>query len=139
MKKWSLIVLLSSMYGCTTQTGVPKINIVLIDNGTTLKISGLNYGIMLDMAHDTTSDWQSILQVYRMPADTDMKSYQPMQKGTYKLNDSKLFFKPDTPFIKHQQYFVRYYYYYRTVDMWSFITGRRKPGRTPFIDLNFTP
>lgn len=88
-----------------------RISIHLSKDSQTVCISGLDYSILQDMKKDTLSleSWQGVFPVYRMPADTDMKDMQSEQPGKYKVTDSTITFKPDTAFIKHQQYFARFY------------------------------
>ncbi|MEO8884646.1 MAG: hypothetical protein ABI367_01195 [Mucilaginibacter sp.] len=137
MKKGLLLLVSCMVLSCTPKTDAPAIHISLIDSGNTLKITGLNYAIMQDVNRDSSNGWQNLLQVYRMPADTDMKDYQPMQPGSYAIKDSAIIFKPDTPFAKHQLYFMRWYRYSSTADIWGFIKGKRQPGKTPYTDLIF--
>jgi hypothetical protein len=139
MKKGLLILVSLScvVFGCTTKTNTSAIHISLVDTGTALEITGLNYTIIQDVSRDSSNSWQNLLQVYRMPADTDMKDYQPIQPGSYLVKDSALVFKPDTPFAKNHVYFLRYYHYSGTADIWGFIKGKRQPGKIPYTDLIF--
>lgn len=138
MKKLPLIILLFCL-GCTTKPSDPEIKIGLIDSGRALKISGLNYAVMQDVSSDTTNTWENLLEIYRMPADTDMKDFQPMQPGKYQLKDSALVFSPDTPFAKQQTYFLRYYQYNEIGEISGFIKGERKAGKVAYTDLIFSP
>ena len=125
--------------GCNSKPNAPAIQIGLIDSGRSLKITGLNYSVIQDVNRDSTNNWENLLEVYRMPADTDMKDFQPVQPGKFLLKDSALVFRPDTPFIKQQPYFLRYYRYNETADIWSFIKAERKAGKVNHIDLIFKP
>lgn len=88
-----------------------KIHIYLGKDSQTVCVSGLEYSILQDLKRDSLSlqSWHALLPVYRMPADTDMKDDQQEQPGIYRVKDSILIFKPDTAFVKHQQYFARFY------------------------------
>ena len=104
----------------------------------TLKITGLSNAIVQDIYRDTTANkWQQLIQVYRMPADTDMKDFQPVQPGKYWVKDSLIFFTPDTPFVQQQTYFVRQYHYDEEKSIWGFIKGERRAGKTNYTDLIF--
>ena len=138
MKKSPLIILLFCL-GCTTKPSVLPINIGLVDSGKSLKIAGLNYVVMQDVINDTTNSWGNLLEVYRMPADTDMKDFQPRQPGKYQLKDSALVFSPDTPFARQQAYFLRYYHFNETGDISGFIKHERKAGKIGHTDLIFKP
>ncbi len=138
MKKLPFIILLFFL-SCTNKSTDPAIQISLVDSGRSLKITGLNYSVMQDVDRDSTNNWQNLLEVYPMPADTDMKDFQLAQPGKFLLKDSALVFSPDTPFIKRHAYFLRYYNYNQTGDVWDFIKGKRKAGQTSHTDLIFKP
>jgi len=123
--------------GCIAKPPDTAIKIELINHHKTLKISGLNKLIMQDIANDTTNHFESLVPVYRMPADTEMKNYQPIQPGRYQFKNNTLTFTPDTPFLNHQTYFVRYYQYGGDQTIWAFIKGKKSPGKLVFTDLIF--
>ncbi len=132
-------LLIGLCFCCTTKTDKP-IYISLDDNKQTLKIIGLSYTIVQDINRDTNiNKWQQLIPVYRMPRDIDMKDFQPMQPGKYLVKDSSIFFKPDTPFVYQQTYFVRYYHYDEDRSIWGFIKGQRRVGKTNYTDLIFKP
>jgi len=136
MKKYTPLLLLFCL-ACKHPTQVPAVHISLINNNTSLKITGIDPVILADINRDTVKAWQSLFTVYRMPADTDMKNYQPVQPGKYLLADSVLVFTPDTPFIKQQTYFMRYYNYAGNKSVWDYIKGKTKAGQLHFTDLIF--
>jgi hypothetical protein len=72
-----------------------------------------------------------------MPADTDLKNYQPVQPGVYHVKDNAVIFVPDTPFAAHQTYFVRYYKFDAGTKVTDFVTGRNRPGSLYYSDLEF--
>jgi hypothetical protein len=124
--------------GCATKPKPAQINVSLIDSGRMVKITGLDYAIISEINRDSvTGIWQSLLPVFRMPADTDMKDYQPIQPGTYRLTDSAVVFKPDTPFEKGNTYFMRYYRFDKNDETLDFIRGKKKLNRMPYIDWVF--
>jgi len=130
--------LLLIFVGCKDKPIVNTIHISLIDSGKNLKISGLDYAIMHDINRDTTPDiWQNLIQVYRMPADTDLKDYQPIQPGKYLVKDSAVVFIPDTPFNPHQTYFMRYYQFDKGSNAWDYIKNHQKPGKKQYRDFIF--
>jgi|GEM_PF-389337 len=132
-----LLVILA--FGCTTKPQPDaSISIALTTNKQALIFKGLDAAIMNEIARDSAgSGWQSLVPVYRMPADTDMKTFQPVQPGKYLVQDSVVVFTPDTPFVKGQTYFVRWYRYNRQADANSYIKGSRQLGQTQFTDLIF--
>ena len=114
------------------------LNISLDNNKQTLKVTGLSTAIVQDINRDTTTNkWQQLIPVYRMPIDTDMKDFQPIQPGNYLVKDSLIFFTPDTLFVRQQTYFIRHYHYDEDRSFWSFIKGERRVGKTNHTDLIF--
>ena len=112
--------------------------ISLDSSNQTLKITGLSNAIVQDINRDTTiNKWQQLIPVYRMPADIDMKDFQPIQPGKYLVKDSLIFFTPDTPFARQQTYFIRHYHYDEDRSVWSFIKGERRAGKINHTDLIF--
>jgi len=137
MKKQVLLLLLFC-FGCAQKPKVLVVHINLVNNGQSIKFTGMDYAIISEINRDSVPGiWQSLVPVYRMPADTDMKSYQPVQPGVYQLKDSSVVFTPDTPFVKNQTYFVRYYQFGEGNSIWDFIKGKKRPGSTHYTDLIF--
>ncbi|MBK0380313.1 hypothetical protein [Mucilaginibacter segetis] len=137
MNKFLILIVLLGL-GCTSSKKQPVIHIGLINKGQSLQFTGLDKAVMQEIARDSSDEvWQSFIPVYRMPADTDMKTYQPVQPGNYRLNDSAVVFTPDTPFVKKQEYFVRYYLLGEGLGLSDYLKGSASPGKTHFIDLIF--
>jgi hypothetical protein len=133
-----LMIMLFLVAGCTPVKHPAGVQILLVNKGQSVQFKGLNYVVMQDIARDTNKDiWQSLVPVYRMPADTDMKNYQPVQPGQYLLKDSVVIFTPDTPFVKGQTYFVRNYRLGEGAALIDYIKSRSQPGKVRFIDLIF--
>src|SRR6202012_6107625 len=105
MKKAGIFLLLICL-GCRSKVSeIAPIHVMLADSNHSLKIKGIDYLVMDDIKGDTAPDrWQSLVPVYRMPADTDMKDFQKAQPGKYLVKDSLVVFTPDTPFKKGQMY-----------------------------------
>lgn len=137
MKKMVVLLLLICI-GCRSKSVTDSVQISLIDGGKHLKISGIDYAIMQDINRDTTTNiWQNLIQVYRMPADTDLKDIQPMQPGKYSVKDSAVVFVPDTPLDPHQTYFMRYYQYDKGSSAWDYIKNHQRPGNKQYRDFTF--
>jgi hypothetical protein len=114
------------------------VKVSLVDSGRAVRFTGLDNAIMGEISRDTSKGlWQALIPVFCMPADTDLKSYQPVQPGTYRLKDKTIVFTPDTPFVKGRAYFMRYYRFGGNDDMWDYIQGKSKLGRIPYTDLVF--
>src|SRR5277367_2324317 len=106
MKK-SVCILLIFLFSCSGQTKSPVVHVALVNNNRSVHFSGLDPSIMGEIGRDTTLNvWENLIPVYRMPADTDMKDFQPVQHGVYLLKDSVVTFTPDTPFVKGQTYYI---------------------------------
>ena len=137
MKRWVYILLLFSI-GCIHNPDKINITINLTNSNRALKISGLDKSIITEISRDTSNyAWQSLFAVYKMPADTDLKDYQNVQPGNYKVEDSLVVFTPDTSFKKGQTYFLRYYQHDEQVSSWQYISGKKRPGSLSYKDLVF--
>lgn len=123
--------------GCSRPPETP-VKAALVDSGRSVKFTGLDYAIVSEINRESTGDlWKTLIPVFRMPADTDLKSYQPVQPGTYRLRDKAVLFTPDTPFTKGKAYFIRYYRFGGKDNMWDYIRGKTKLGHVPYTDLVF--
>ncbi|MDB5015556.1 MAG: hypothetical protein JWQ84_388 [Mucilaginibacter sp.] len=137
MKKLLLLLLLFGI-GCTHKPASPTVHINLVNNSHSVKFTGLDYAVVSDINRDSIPDvWQGLIPVFRMPADTDMKDYQPVQPGRYQLKDSAVVFTPDTPFIKGQLYFMRYYRFGEGQGILDFIKNKKRLGKAQYTDLIF--
>lgn len=139
MKK-SILILLITLLGCTAKQPGETVQISLTNSGRNLKVTGIGDDIIHEIDRDTvTTGWQSLIPVYRMPADSDMKDFQKPQPGKYVVENNAVMFTPDTPFIKRQTYFVRYYQYGKGNTVLDYIKQDKKLGKTSYIDLIFKP
>ncbi|WPU94660.1 hypothetical protein SNE25_03885 [Mucilaginibacter sabulilitoris] len=137
MKKMIWLCLLLC-FGCNTNKEEVNVQITQSADKRSIQISGLDNAVLQDIARDSSgSAWQALVPVYKMPADTDLKNYQPVQPGTYHVKDNSVIFTPDTPFAAHQTYFVRYYKYDTANKASDFIMGRNRPGGLHYSDLVF--
>jgi hypothetical protein len=137
MKKAALCFIILC-FGCTHRSKAPVARISLVNNNQSVKFTGLDGAIMGEINRDSVPDiWQNLLPVYRMPADTDLKDYQPVQHGVYKLTGNAVVFTPDTPFAAHKSYFMRYYQFEGGTNIWDFIKGKKKLRGTRYVDLVF--
>lgn len=137
IKMFPLFIFL--VFGCAgNKTEVRQVKINLSPDKHSLNITGLDPLIVQDINRDSTDgNWQSLAPVYKMPADTDLKNYQPIQPGKYVVIDSVVVFTPDTPFIAQQTYFVRYYRFDANSKASDFILGKNKLGSLHYTDLVF--
>ena len=123
---------------CTPKPRILPASITLINNHHSVKFSGLDPAIIGELGRDSiTGAWETLLPVYRMPADTDLKDYQPLKHGKYVIKDSAIIFTPDTPFTAGKTYFMRYYHFAGVNDVWSFMKQKRKLGNSGYTDLIF--
>lgn len=134
MKK-SAWLLLIFCFACNQKPKTPPVHISLINNNRSVKFTGLDNAIVNEISRDTARDvWQTLLPVYKMPADTDLKNYQPVQPGAYTVKDSAVVFTPDTAFVKGHRYFMRYYLF-KGENMWDYIERKKRLGNIQKIDL----
>jgi len=134
MKKtaWLLLIL---CFACNQKPKAPPVHISLINNKQSVKFTGLDNTIVNEISRDTVREvWQTLLPVYKMPADSDLKNYQPVQPGAYAVKDSAVVFTPDTPFVRGHAYFMRYYRF-KGENMWDYIQGKKRLGNVEHIDL----
>jgi hypothetical protein len=110
----------------------------MTDSGRSVKFTGMDYAIISEIGRDTIqAAWKGLIPVFRMPADTDLMDFQPVQPGVYKLKDSSVVFTPDTPFNKGERYFMRYYRFDDSHSVWDYIKGKKKLNETSHTDLIF--
>lgn len=136
---WSIgIFLFFFCTGCIGKSQVSVIHVNMVDSRKAVKITGLDNAIIQEIGRDSAgAGWQALIPVYRMPTDTDLKNYQPVQPGVYHVKNNAVIFVPDTPFIAHQKYFVRYYKFDTGTQVTDFVTGRNRPGNLHYSDLEF--
>lgn len=137
MKK-SVYILFLLCFGCVKK---PVILHTKLLQPNKLEISGFNKDLLTDLRQDSVSrvQWLSLLPVYRMPADTDMKDFEPGQPGNYQMNDTSIIFTADTPFIRHQTYFIRLYQYHDNSSIWDLLKNKWKNHRPQYIESTFKP
>lgn len=138
MKNLALYTLLLFCLGCTHYPPKIHIEVSLADSSRSIKIIGFDKAIIAEIGRDTSNDaWESLLPVYKMPADTDMKDYQNVQSGKYRVVDTVVIFTPDTTFQKGHSYFLRYYQHTEGVDAWQYIKDKKRPGSISYKDFVF--
>ena len=136
--KWCALLPVIIMAGCAKHPPAIVIKVALADSNHAVQISGFDKMIISDIGQDTSKEaWQSLLPVYKMPADTDMKDFQNAQPGKYSVKDSLVVFTPDTPFRKGQEYFLRAFDYSGAKDAWDFIRKQKGKGSAGHKDLLF--
>lgn len=138
MKKAVLFFAIIICVGCSNHPKPADVKISLTDSDHSLKIAGFDKLIIAEIGRDTNNEaWESLLPVYKMPADTDMKDYQNAQPGKYVVQDSLVIFTPDTAFKKGQAYFLRYFRHDEGTSSWQLVREKKKPGSITYKDLVF--
>jgi hypothetical protein len=139
-RKKTAMLLLTLLWGCAPKQQTDNIRINLTDSGRSLSVIGIGPDILQEITRDSvTSGWQSLVPVYRMPADTDLKDFQKAQPGKYVVKGGAILFTPDTPFAKKTVYFVRYFQYNSGHNATDYITAHKKLGQPTYTDLIFKP
>lgn len=129
-----------SFAACEHEPQKQMISLSLYNQGKSVAFTGLEQLVINEIARDTNrAVWQSLIPVYKMPADTDLKSYQPVQPGKYVIKQNTIIFTPDTPFVKGKTYFVRSYQLGQGTTLTDYLQGRARLGKLKFIDLIFKP
>ena len=136
------IGLFSAMIICLGCSNHPKsfdVKISLTDNNRSLRIAGFDKLTIAEIGRDTNNEaWESLLPVYKMPADTDMKDYQNAQPGKYVVQDSLVIFTPDTAFNQGQEYYLRYIRHDEGTSAWQLVRQKKRPGSISYKDLVFS-
>ena len=123
------------LFSCAEKQHAPSIHISLENDNKSIKFTGLDKDIVTEISRDSIPGvWENMVPVFKMPTDTDLKNYQPVQHGVYALKDSSVIFTPDTPFVKGQAYFMRYYIF-KGSDIWDYLKGKKKLGNASYQDL----
>ncbi|WP_114939871.1 hypothetical protein [Mucilaginibacter endophyticus] len=134
----SFLLLLLALFGCTATSTKTVVTISPVNNGRSLQITGFDPAIINDISRDSSATaWQTLMAVYRMPADTTMRNLQPIQPGRYVIKDNVVIFTPDTAFSTQQTYFFRYYDFGASGTLTDLIKSRSKPGTLHYTDLIF--
>ena len=139
MMKTALTILSFVWFALSCGCSGPSEKIVYkmaLQNDGTLKISGPEKAVLGEIERDSAA-WSNIFPVYRMPADTDMKDFQRVQPGAYRLSGNVLIFTPDTAFIGGQTYFLRCYRFGEGKSTWDLFKHKQKLGSQVYIDLAF--
>jgi hypothetical protein len=137
VKRFVLLLSALLVLGCIHHDA-PAMHISLVNNNKSVQFTGLDAAIIGEISRDSsTSTWQSLVPVYRLPADTDLKDYQSAQPGKYTVVANAVVFTPDTPFAQNQTYFVRWYQYGEGHSMWEHISKHTKMGKQQYTDLIF--
>lgn len=139
MKITALFLAIMFCFGCSHRPKPAEVKISLNDSNHSLKIAGLDRLIIAEIGRDTNSEaWESLLSVYEMPADTDMKDYQNVQPGKYIVQDSIVIFTPCKAFKKGQAYFLRYFQHDQGTSAWQYLREKKRPGSISYKDLVFS-
>ncbi|MBL4678881.1 MAG: hypothetical protein JKY70_22220 [Mucilaginibacter sp.] len=140
MKK-QYFLLIALLTACSKpQKLTSTVELSVTANHRSIQFRGLDRQIIGEISRNTnTRVWQSLIAVYNMLADTDLKNYQPVQPGKYQVQDSVVLFTPDTPFVKGKTYFVRNYQPDVANHLSDYIKGHARIGNLKYIDLIFKP
>jgi hypothetical protein len=137
--KRPVLLLLLTLIGCTSRAPELQVSVKLSDSNHSIHIMGFDKAIIDDIGRDTTIGvWQSLLPVYKMPADTDMKDFQRAQPGKYSVRGSAVIFTPDTPFRKGQAYFLRCFDHAGVKSAWQLVRSGKRPGASKYRDMLFS-
>ncbi len=139
MKK-SVWLLCFILVGCAKKPNQQQLS-VKVTSANVVEFAGIDYNILSNLSQDSLSlpQWQAILPVYKMPADTDMMDFVSPQPGKYKLIKDALEFVADTPFQKNTKYFARYYKLHDDSNAWDLMKGKWKNGAPKYTECVFAP
>lgn len=139
MKKlFPLLLPLMFLFSCTETSTKTLVTIKTVNNGKALQITGFDPAIINEIGRDSSGKaWETLMAVYRMPADTSMRNLQPAQPGSYTVHNNIVVFTPDTVFSTQQTYVFRYYDFSAGSALTDLIKSRSKPGALHYTDLIF--
>ena len=133
-----LLLLLLFLFSCAEKSTKMPVTIKTVNNGKALQVTGFDPAIINDIGRDSSAKaWETLMAVYRMPADTSLKNLQPVQPGRYVIKDNVIIFTPDTAFNTQQTYFFRYYNFEAGSTLTDLIRSHSKPGTLHYTDLIF--
>jgi len=133
-----LLLLLLFLFSCAEKSTKMPVTIKTVNNGKALQITGFDPAIINEISRDSSATaWETLMAVYRMPADTSMRNLQPAQPGRYAVHNNVVVFTPDTAFSTQQTYFFRYYDFRAGGTLTDLIKSRSKPGTLHYTDLIF--
>ncbi len=139
MKVLSRLLLALLLFSCSQKPDERSHDVRLFNSNRSITISGFDKAIINDIARDTsTSAWQALMPVYKMPVDSDEKDFLEAQPGRYAVKDSLVVFTPDTAFKKGQTYFLRCFKYDDRQSVWQLVGARKKLGDLRHTDLQFS-
>jgi hypothetical protein len=139
MKKLIMISLL--LAGCTAANQHQQLR-VSVKNDSLIQISGMEANTLAGLAADSLSveQWQQLLPVYPMPADTDMKDFAQPCPGRYFIKSAQVAFVADTPFAKGKMYFVRSYQFHDDSGSgWDIFKSKWKSRKPQYQEVIFKP
>ncbi len=139
MKK-TLCLLFCICLGCAKKPAQSALKVTVI-SATTISITNIDNNLLANTRQDTIANaqWQSLLPVYHMPADTDMMDYQNPQPGKYTIKNNRIIFSADTPFRKGQSYFARFYHFQDDSNIWTLLKGNWKQHTSQYKECVFKP
>jgi hypothetical protein len=137
MKKYFFILLLFSAACNNKQTD--NVEIKVDHPAKAVKVLGVPVTALHGMKNDSLNSlaWLSLFPVCSMPADTDMRNYQPPLTGSYRIDHDDIVFTPDIPFKSGQTYFARYYRYDERITSMDLVMHKRTPGKANYTELIF--
>jgi hypothetical protein len=138
MKRIFLFIPLLFILGCAETSTKTSVTISPANNGKSLQITGFDPAIINEIGRESSAAaWETLMAVYRMPADTTMKNLQPVQPGKYRVRDNIVIFTPDTAFNAQETYIFRFYNFEAGNTLTDLIKSRSKPGSLHYTDLIF--
>jgi len=81
--------------------------------------------------------WQSFFSVYHTPADAEVRDFQRPLAGSYRVQDSTIFFVPEKKFEKDSLYFARCYSRQIMDEPSDLVMGRKLSVAQDFVEFEF--
>lgn len=138
MKKYLVLIVLFCV-ACRPSAPTSSVKAQWSSDRKSIQVTGLPEAVIGEIRRDSLNkqDIYGLLPIRKMPVDTSLKDEQPVQIGFYDFAGDTISFVPDTPFVKNQYYFVRYYRHDEPVSLLDMVKGHKRPGAQSYTEWIF--
>jgi hypothetical protein len=117
----------------------PDVFISLSADSTTIELHRIPKDVLNYFKSDSieSKEWASFFAVYPDSKNIELRDFQPVLSGTYRVNDSLIVFKPDISFKSDSAYFARCYNHELWFEPSKIISASKSYGPAPIAELFF--
>ncbi|MGV8877887.1 MAG: hypothetical protein ACOH2A_02525 [Sphingobacteriaceae bacterium] len=115
------------------------VKIALAKDSQSIILKGLRTDVLKQLEADSLSmeRWQTLMGIYKMPADSGLIELQKEQPGVYRILDQQIIFKPDTAFKSKKAYLCRFYGRNLEMDPLTVLFERKLPDVVSLPEATF--